>query len=419
MTAHNRILSLILSVLLLVLFLGGCDNTPPAADEPTNTTTSVTATVPSSTQTTLRTTTTANVTTTTAPSGATTTTTTTTAPDNPSAQQWVTGDALTVENATATFSLPAPTIFKNPVAIRHGKILFEDGANNQRVYSLFDPVTETFAPLGEAAGLRYGSAKNTFSTDERYYYTAYLPMTEDTLVLYRVDLTQKAVKLIEKKETGANMSCLYAEGDCLWRIWYDDPDGTHNAASYTQHFDRLNVATGEVAPLFEGTTLEEERVYIADGTIYLLAGTSIKTYTLEGEPLATHDLAFLHDTLGDRMEFSRIRVSGGYVFLDSAYGAHFVVLNITADGLRLVKAMQEEPRISRHYTDDARSTFGYLLTEDNTLLHYDAAADTFTERALPHKPTALFFDEDGRLLVMYRDRAAGKDTYHLFENIAW
>lgn len=395
MTAHNRILSLILSVLLLVLFLGGCDNTPPADEKPTDTTASVTATVPSSTQ------------------------TTTTAPDNPSAQQWVTGTALTVENATATFSLPAPTIFKNPVAYRDGKILFEDGANNQSVYSLFDPATETFAPLGEAVGLRYGSGKNTFSTDGRYYYTAYLPMTEDSLVLYRVDLTEKSVELIEKKEHGASMACLYAEGDYLWRIWYDDPEGTRYASSYTQHFERLNVATGEVTPLLEGTKLEEEQVYIADGTVYLLEGTSVKTYTLEGEPLATHDLAFLRDTLGDRMEFSRIRVSGGYVCLNSEYGAHYVVLKITADGLLLVDAMQEEPRISRHYTDDARSTFGCLLTKDNTLLHYDAATNAFTERALPHKPTALFFDEDGHLLVMYRDRAAGKDTYYIYDNITW
>jgi len=95
------------------------------------------------------------------------------------------------------------------------------------------------------------------------------------------------------------------------------------------------------------------------------------------------------------------------------------VLNITADGLRLVDAMQEEPRISRHYTDDACSTFGCLLTKDNTLLHYDAATNAFTERALPHKPTALFFDEDGHLPVMYRDRAAGTDTYYIFENISW
>ena len=384
MTARKRTSFRTLSVLLLLLFLGGCAFMPPVSEESTNTTTNVIAT-------------------------------TTTQP-SPQPEY---NPALTFENAAATFSLDAPTIMVNPVAYRHGKIVFEDGSNNQSVYSLFDPATETFAPLGEAAGLRYGSGKNTFSTDGRYYYTAYLPMTEDSLVLYRVDLTEKSVELIEKKEHGASMACLYAEGDRVWRIWYDDPNETHYATSYTQYFDCLNVATGEVTPLLEGTKPEEDHVCIANGTIYVLAGTSINTYTLDGAPLTTHDLTFLNDTLGDRMEFSHIRVSGGYVFLDSEYGAHCVVLEIAADGLRLVDALQEDPRISRHYTDDARSTFGCLLTEDNTLLHYDAATDTFTERALSNKPTALFFDEEGHLLAMYRDRAAGKDTYYIYDNISW
>lgn len=387
MTARNTFARILLLLLLFSLCLGGCHDAPPPADGTTATTTTTT-TVPTN--------------------------------DPPAAPRWASGEPLRPEDVTARFTLERSSIQENVVAYHGGKVLLEDGTDGTKVYSLYDPATATRTTLGEAPALRYGSGGDRFSTDGRYFYTAYIPMTDSALTLVRVDFEKQTVQTVDQLPHGVDMHILYAEGDLVWRLWRDDPESTRTPASYTTHMDCFNVATGERTALFKGQTIDRNHIGIADDTVYLLRNNAaVETYTLQGDPLDRYDLAFLQETLGGRMEFPQITVGGDFITLRSLYGAKYVVLQRTKDGLRLLRAFNDDvTRIFDHRTNGRGDSFGYLLCNGTSLFRYDEADNRFVEHAMPvDMNTHTFIDEDGNILFMRRDRTAIE--CFVYADIAW
>ncbi len=314
----------------------------------------------------------------------------------------------------------APLSRKTWWRITTANCCWKTGTDGKKVYSLYDPATDSYTALGEASALRYGSGGDRFSTDGRYFYTAYTPMTDSALTLIQVDFEKQTVQTVDRQPYGVDMHILYADDTCVWRLWRDDPEDTRTPASYDTHIDCFNVATGETFELFKGQTIDRNHICIADDTVYLLKNNAaVETYTLQGDPLERYDLAFLQETLGGRMEFPQITVGGDFITLRSLYGAKYVVLQRTADGLRLLRAFADDvPRIFDHRTNGRGDGFGYLLCNDTSLLRYDEVNDRFVEHALPvDKNTYTFIDEDGGILFMRRDRTTIE--CFVYDDIAW
>ena len=443
----KKLLSLVLTFSFLLL--GGCDNTPPADEKPTDTTASITATVPSSTQTTLKTTTTADVTTTTAPSGTTTTTTapsgpTTLTTDSPTTTtiptiippsnlpteelKWTEGEPLLLENATAKYTVNYPTIISGAVAYHNGLFLFDNWTLDTAEMALYDPKTATFTSLGGYPLPLFGSGVGTLSADGRYYYFAQISIGDaDNLSVYRVDMVEKSLDLIEKKLRGQRMFFLYAEGDWVWRFWTEDPNNTGNAEMYTQHLDRFNTKTGEVIELFSTETHDYNHVCIADKTLYALSfhskenRYSLDTFTLEGSPLESYDLSFLNSALGERIELTQINVGGDFVILTSTYAGQKIVLEKADEEYRLIQTLSDngETRITGYRANPSRSGFGYMFRSDSSLIRYDEESRSFVEHAIPKNHYYLVTNEFGHLVVAFNNRAEQKGELYLFDNITW
>ena len=333
-----------------------------------------------------------------------------------------------LENATAKYTVNYPTIISGAVAYHNGLFLFDNWTLDTAEMALYDPKTATFTSLGGYPLPLFGSGVGTFSADGRYYYFAQISKVDaDNLSVYRVDMVEKSLDLIEKKPRGQRMFFLYAEGEWVWRFWTEDPNNTGNAKFHIQHLDRFNAKTGEVVELFSTKKHDYNHVCIADKTLFALTFHSeedyysIDTFTLEGTPLESYDLSFLNDILGDRIEFTQITVGGKFAILTSTYAGQKVVLERSDDGYRLLQTLSDsgEARITGYRTNPSHSGFGYMFRSDSFLIRYDEESHSFIEHAIPKNHYYLVTNEVGHLVVVFNNRAEQKGEFYIFENISW
>ncbi len=68
----------------------------------------------------------------------------------------------------------------------------------------------------------------------------------------------------------------------------------------------------------------------------------------------------------------------------------------------------------------SRSGFGYMTRNNGqSLIRYDKESNSFVEHALPEDPSYRLVDEEGHLMLIYKDRLSGTADYYLFDNISW
>lgn len=364
------------------------------------------------------------------PSTTTTATTQTTVADDP---QLVEGEALRLEDATTTLTIP----LVNGRGVAHhytqGTLLLERDNEEQAGYSLFsyDTATGTIHSLGNLPPLHIGSGSTCFSADGRYLYDSYIVRGDfEYLSVFRTDLKTHTTECIEKKQYGRLMYFLYAEGERIWRFWSEDPDNDSDASDFIRHIDFFDVATGESTELFTAQgDYNINAVCVADRTIYAIIHHleddyySLDTFTLDGTAISSYDLTFLNETLGDQVEITRITVGGGLVFLTSSYAGQKVVLRQNNNAYQLIQGLSETEtpaRISGYKPTPSRNGFGYMFRDEGqVLIRYDEASNTFIEHSLPEDFYNLLVDEEGHLVIVYNDRIGGTATYYIFENISW